>query len=128
MAKTVKKPISVVRAVTRVCGWRVRVYQEDRSDNGSPHAMVLVDTFEDAERPYGSYWLRASDTGNSLCLFVNPHPLNTDDQLLTGHRGLKNAFSVVSVAYKGAGHDGDDGLAAVESVLVSSGLLDPAFA
>jgi hypothetical protein len=88
----------------------------------------LVRVFQDSERPYGSYWLQASDDDNSLCLFVNPTPSTLDDQLLTGYRGLTKAFSRVSAAYREAGGGSADKLAAVELALVPSGLLDAAFA
>jgi len=128
MAKTVKKPIKIVRAVTQVCGWQVLNYQESKDVGGIPTSMILVKVFQDAERSYGSYWLRAADDGNSLCLFVNSAPTSMDDQLLTGYRGLKGAFSAVSAAHREAGGDASDKLAAVEQILVSSGLLDQAFA
>jgi hypothetical protein len=128
MAKTIQNPILVIRAVTSVCGWKVVEYQESNTEDGSPHAAILVRVFQDAERPYGDYWLRAASEGNSLCLFVNPDPSSMDDQLLTGHRGLTDAFATLSAAYHEAGGGSDDRLEAIENVLVSTGLLDLAFA
>ena len=128
MAKNLKKPINVVRAVSLLCGWKVTDYQESKSDAGEPFAMIRISVYQDSERPYGAYWLKAVNAGNSLCLFVNPTPSSLDDQLLTGHRGLKNAFSRLSQAYHQAGGDAADKLAAVEAEVIPSGLLDPVFA
>ena len=128
MAKNLKKPISVVRAVTLLCGWKVTDYQEGKSENGDLFAMIHVSVYQDSEHPYGAYWLRAMNTGNSLCLFVNPTPSSLDDQLLTGHRGLKDTFARLSQAYHQAGGDAADKLVAVEAELILAGLLDPIFA
>lgn len=128
MAKSIKNPILVVRAVTQICGWKVVQYQESEAESSSPYVAILVRVFQDDLRHYGDYRLRAVADGNSLCLFVNPEPTSMDDQLLTGYRGLDTAFSTLSKAYNEAGGDSNDRLAALEDVLVSSGLLDPAFA
>jgi hypothetical protein len=90
-------------------------------------ARILVSASQDSSRPYGRYWLLAASRGNSLCLFVNPAPSSSDDQLLTGHRALESAYTQVTAAYREAAGDLDDKLAAVERILVSAGILDPAF-
>jgi hypothetical protein len=124
MARSIRNPINVVRAVTQVREWEILEYQDSEIDGA---VRVLVRVAQDAERPYAVFWLHARDARNSTCLFVNPAPESADDQLLLGARALPNARQRLATAYAEAGGDHAAKLAALEPVALAVGLLDAAF-
>ena len=128
MAKSIKKPISIVYAITQVKGWEILDYQEVNA-SGLASLRVRVRAYQDARCDYGMFWLSAYNAPqNSLCLFVNPTPTSLDDQLLLGHRALPEAYSRIMTAYHAASGNLGDRLVAIEPVLLATGLLDAAFA
>lgn len=127
MAKTITVPVGVVNAVTQLKKWQVVDYRDVLSAS-PPRAIVVVQVYQSSSLSYGFFTLVASDADLCVGLFVNPLPTTMNDQLILGYLTIPSAYTTITNAHDNASGNNKARLLAVETYLMSLGLIDAALA
>lgn len=126
--KTLTTPVPVQNNVANILRWRVLRYVE-HDDVTPPWMEVVVQVTGTGGKVYpsptSSFGLVAVDSGQSLCLTVNPTPLAMTDQITSGLRTLAGTPYTTLAAAAATGTLAARRLA-VEAACLSTGLVDAA--